>query len=315
MSADDRSTGSEQRFSFGYQLITWDFAEWSRLEPGFETVAGEGFRVFRTAARRQPRVGLRCARCFDPRAGPGATHRARQRDVPPPGARGERGGALRDTSVDVYADGEWTSPELWPSEFAKVQVLTRFLQSCGATLLACGGGLPERPGKPRDAAAYRDFADRLKEIGEYTAGMGIRTVYHPHLDTFVETRGQLDRLMELLDTSVVGLCIDPAHFQVKRDDPVAIFRTYGSVIDYVHLKDCDGDESTLSGFARYQAFCELGAGIIDLAGILDALRAADYDGVVTVELDYSDTPDESCRRNAMFIRDSFGLELSAPPCS
>ena len=46
MSADDRPTGSEQRFSFGYQLITWDFAEWSRLEHGFETVAGEGFPYF-----------------------------------------------------------------------------------------------------------------------------------------------------------------------------------------------------------------------------------------------------------------------------
>src|SRR5262249_29598581 len=161
------------------------------------------------------------------------------------------------------------------------------------SILACGGGPPQRD-HATAPAAYDQFADKLRAIGAYTSSCGIRTVYHPHLDTFIETRAQLDRLMDVLDTSVVGLCIDPAHSQVKRDDPVDIFKTYGSVIDYVHLKDCAGDESTLTGYERYLGFCELGAGIIDLAGIVEALLAAEYSGVVTIELDYSDTPDESC---------------------
>ena len=115
--------------------------------------------------------------------------------------------------------------------------------------------------------------------------------------------------MDVLDTGLVGLCIDPAHFHLKRDDPVDVFRTYAPVIDYVHLKDCRGDESTLSGFDRYLGFCELGAGTIDLAGIVDVLLGAGYAGVVTIEQDYSDTPDESCARNAAFIRETLGLEL------
>jgi inosose dehydratase len=175
----------------------------------------------------------------------------------------------------------------------------------------CGGGPPQLHG-PAAPETYREVAQKLGAIGAYTATCGIRTVYHPHLDTFIETREQLDKLMDVLDTSLVGLCIDPAHFQVKRDDPVDIFKTYGSVIDYVHLKDCNGDEATLTGYDRYLAFCELGAGIIDLAGIVDALLAAEFSGIVTVELDYSDTADESLSRSTTYIRDSLGLSLTAP---
>jgi inosose dehydratase len=309
MSTDNGSGTRRQQFSFGYQLITWDFAEWSRLEHGCETVAGEGFPYFELLLGDN--LGSDFARrCLT--LGP----------VPEPRTVPDnetfRRMALVATAVErfgirpsaMYADGEWTNAELWPSEFAKVQVLTNFLKSCDAKVLACGGGLPELPGRPRDAGAYREFAERLKAIGEYTDSMGIRTVYHPHLDTFVESREQLDRLMDEIDTGIVGLCIDPAHFQVKRDDPVDIFRTYSSVIDYVHLKDCSGDESTLSGFDRYLSFCELGKGIIDVAGIVDVLLETDFSGVVTVELDYSETPDESCQTNAAFIRDSLGLALA-----
>ena len=77
--------------------------------------------------------------------------------------------------------------------------------------------------------------------------------------------------MAVLDTDVVGLCVDPAHFQLKQSDPVDIFKTYISAIDYVHLKDCTGDETTLTGFDRYLAFCPLGTGVVDLAGIVNVL--------------------------------------------
>jgi inosose dehydratase len=209
----------------------------------------------------------------------------------------------------VYVDGEWTNPLLWPTELAKVKVITRFLAGCGAPVLACGGGPWQR--EPAGPDAYRELADRLRQLGDYTASHGIRTVYHPHIDTFIETREQLDRLMDVLDTSVVGLCIDPAHFHIKRDDPVGVFRTYADVIDYVHLKDCKGDEATRSGYDRYLAFAELGAGDIDLPGITDVLLAAEYPGIVTVELDYSDTADDSCARNAAYIREVLGLQLDA----
>jgi inosose dehydratase len=308
MPPDNSADHPNQSFSFGYQLITWDFGPLSRLEHGLAKVAEEGFTTFElllgdTLGSDFARRSLTLGPLAEPTVVPDSEIFRRLGLVA--GAEAAHGIA----PASVYADGEWTNPLLWPTEFAKIQVLTRFLQGCGASVLACGGGPPQL-GRPRAQEAYTEFAERLKAIGAYTSTCGIRTVYHPHLDTFVETREQLDRLMDVLDTDVVGLCIDPAHFQVKRDDPVDIFKTYSSVIDYVHFKDCNGDESTLTGYDRYLGFCELGAGIIDLAGIVEALLAAQYSGVVTVELDYSDTPDESCRRNATFIRDSLGLTMA-----
>jgi inosose dehydratase len=298
---------SPQQFSFGYQLITWDFGPLERLEAGLAKVAAEGFGWFElllgdTLGNDFARRYLTLGPVDEPTATSDAELFRRLGLV----ADAQEQHGVRPSSV--YVDGEWTNPNLWPTEFAKAKVITRFLAGCGAPIFVCGGGPLQNA--PASADAYRAFADRLRRVGDYTAAHGIRTVYHPHIDTFIETREQLDRLMEALDTSVVGLCIDPAHFHIKRDDPVDVFRTYAPVIDYVHLKDCRGDESTLSGYDRYLGFAELGSGTIDLAGIVDVLLAAEYSGVVTVELDYSDAADDSCARSAAYIRESLGLELS-----
>ena len=297
-----------QKFSFGYHLITWDFGPLSRLEHGLAEVAAQGFGYFElllgdTLGSDFARRWLTLGAIAEPEVtSDSQIFRRLELVAGAPGAHG-----IKPSSV--YADGEWTNDLLWPTEFAKIKVLTRFLQGCGVTILVTGGGPRHEEHAPQAAPGYQAFAAKLHEIGAFTASCGIRTVYHPHLDTFVETREQLDRLMDVLDTGLVGLCVDPAHFQVKRDDPVEIFRTYASAIDYVHLKNCTADESTVSGYDRYLAFSELGTGIIDIKGIAAALLAANYDGVVTVELDYSDTPDESCARSAAYIRDVLGLEL------
>jgi|SRR5581483_2204105 len=297
-----------QKFSFGYQLITWDFGPLERLEHGLAQVAQQGFGYFELLLGDT--LGSDFARrwlTLEPISEPEVISDSQifRRLALVAGAENAHG--IRPSSV--YADGEWVNPNMWPTELAKIKALTMFLKGCGASILVCGGGPPHLQYGPDAAPSYGEFASKLHTIGGFTASCGIRTVYHPHLDTFVETREQLDRLMDELDTNLVGLCIDPAHFHVKRDDPVDIFRTYASVIDYVHLKNCTGDESTLSGYDRYLAFSDLGTGSIDVAGIISVLLDADYGGIVTVELDYSETPDESCARSAEYIRDALGLEL------
>jgi inosose dehydratase len=297
---------ARQKFDFGFEVIMWDLGGHS-VDDALELLVKEGFgwyeallgdslggdfsrRVMTLGPRELPQI-VTDVSIFDRLA-----YFAR--------AQTDHGIKL----ASLFCDGEWTNPRLWPHEFAKAQVLTRFLQSCGASTLVCGGGSPEDG--PRSEADYVEFVARLHDIGRYTAELGIRTVYHPHIDTFVETRSQLDRMMAVLDADVVGLCIDPAHFQIKLSDPVDVFKTYMSAIDYVHLKDCTGDETTLSGFDRYLAFSPLGSGIVDLVGIVNVLLDASYAGLVIVEQDISDRPDEDCRRSAAWIRD-VGLSVAA----
>jgi inosose dehydratase len=295
-----------QKFDFGFELIMWDLGGYS-VTDALDLLAREGFGWFEALfgdtlggdfSRRVMTLG--------PRELPKVISDVEIFDRMAAFARAQAEHELRLASL--FCDGDWLDPQLWPHEFAKAQVLTRFLQSCDGPILVCGGGPPEDA--PRTRTDYENFVGRLHEIGRFTADLGLRTVYHPHIDTFIETREQLDRLMEVLDTDLVGLCIDPAHFQLKRDDPVDIFRTYGAAVNYVHLKDVSGDESTLSGLDRYVAFCPLGAGIVDLPGIVNALLDLEYDGLVIVEQDISEQPDEDCRRSAAYIRDELGLRVT-----
>jgi inosose dehydratase len=296
-----------QKFDFGFELIMWDLGGFP-VDDALDLLAGEGFgwyeallgdtlgndfsrRVMTLGPRELPKVV----------ADYELLHRLARF------AAAQQQHAMRLSSL--FCDGEWVDPTLWPHESAKAQVLTRFLQSCGSPILVIGGGPPEDA--PRTRADYETFAGRLHDLGRFSAELGLRGVYHPHIDTFIETREQLDRLMDVLDTRLVGLCVDPAHFQLKRSDPVDIFRTYGAAINYVHLKDVSGDESTLSGLDRYVAFCALGTGIVDLAGIVEALLDQDYNGLVIVEQDISEQPNEDCRRSTAYIRDELGLKLTA----
>ena len=176
-------------------------------------------------------------------------------------------------------------------------------------MLVLGGGPPARGASDHDADSYRQFAARLEEIGRYSHSLGVRAVYHPHIDTFIETRAQLDRFMDILNTDYVGLCVDPAHFQIMDSDPIDIFRTYISAIGYVHLKDCKGNVGPNDGYNRYLAFCELGAGVIDIPAIVDTLIDNSYDGLVVIELDYSESPNESCKRSVAYVTERLGLVL------
>ena len=107
-------------------------------------------------------------------------------------------------------------------------------------------------------------------------------------------------MMEEVDTRAVGLCIDPAHLVHTHSDPVDALQTYISAVRYMHFKDSDVDPA-LKGYDRYAAFCELGAGIVDLRGIVDVLLDAEYDGIAIIELDASRRQLNRARRKALPI--------------
>jgi len=294
----------EQKFEFGYQVITWDLE--GNLKDAFPAIAKAGFKWFEALlgdslgedfARRNMTLGP-----LGPPPNINDLHLL-QRLATFGGAEEEYG--LRLTSL--YADAEWINDQLWPFERDVIQANARFLKGIGARFLVCGGG---RAVLPHTDNEYQAFARALEEIGNYTSRLGIRTVYHPHIDCFIENRAQLDRLMSVLNTELVGLCFDPAHFYVHGDDPVDIVRDYIDHIDYFHFKDVKGDVANLTGYERYLAFSELGTGGIDLPAMTEIMLANDFDGFVIVEIDYSENPDESCHRSARYITEELGLKLS-----
>lgn len=301
------TTRIEQRFAFGYHLNTWDLAG-GDLDAALRFLRASGFGWFEALtgdslstdfARRHMTLG--------DLAPPAPTTDAAWLERLALFSRAQLQSGIRLASL--YANVELVNPRLWPAERAMLEGLTRMLKGFDAPLLVLGGGPPDTPQRPHTDEDLARFVAALGEIGRYTASLGIATVYHPHLDTFVERRDQLDRVMDRLDTDVVGLCIDPAHLVHFGADPVDAVRTYASAIRYMHFKDTRvGPE--LRGHARYRAFCELGAGVVDLRGLSAALLEIGYDGLVIVELDASEKAAEaSARESIAYLTDTLGLRL------
>jgi inosose dehydratase len=294
-----------QKFEFGYQVLTWDLA--GHLDDAFPVIAETGFKWFEALfgdslgedfARRNMTLG--------PVGPPPFFNDLRLLQRLATFGRVDQEYGLRLASL--YVDGEWINEQLWPIERDIFQANARFLKGFDARFLVCGGGKAAPDGGHLDEE-YRAFAHSLEEIGAYTLRLGIRTVYHPHLDTFIQTREELDHLISVLNTDLVGICLDPAHFAVNGDDPVDIARAYIDQIDYFHFKDVKGDVKDLTGYDRYLAFAELGAGGIDLPAMTEIMLQNEFDGLAIVEIDYAEDPDASCHRSAEYITEVLGLKL------
>jgi inosose dehydratase len=146
---------------------------------------------------------------------------------------------------------------------------------------------------------------------------GLRTVFHPHCGSFVETEAEIDTLMGLADPGLLGLCLDTGHLTYAGADPLQIYERYHARVWHVHFKDCEpgiAASARSEGLDYFQAlrkglFCELGRGGVDFPGLVQSMGRRNYGGWIVVEQDVLPglaTPEESARRNRQYLR-SLGL--------
>ncbi len=142
---------------------------------------------------------------------------------------------------------------------------------------------------------------------------GLRTVFHHHCASYIETTEEISDLMNRTDPDVLGLCLDTGHLTYAGGDPVAAAREFGSRIWHLHLKDCSraiADRARANGWnyneaVRKGVFCELGQGSVNFPAVLEALDRAGFSGWAVVEQDVLPslgTPAASAARNRDFIR-------------
>lgn len=152
-----------------------------------------------------------------------------------------------------------------------------------------GSILPEHGLRQAD---WRHFADGVNHIAEAVRdGTGLRTVFHHHCAGWIETPDETDRLMELTDPDLVGLCFDTGHWAYGGGDILAGFARYRSRIWHVHFKDCHpaiADEARQSGWDYFEAvrrgvFYGLGGGTVDFGALVSEIRDSGYDGWIVVE--------------------------------
>lgn len=149
------------------------------------------------------------------------------------------------------------------------------------------------------------------------AETGLRTVFHHHCAGWIETPGEVERLMADTDPDYVGLCFDTGHWTFAGGNAIEGLRRWRDRIWHVHFKDCEpgvADRSRTDGWDYFESvrngvFCELGEGCVDFRAIVEELMATDYGGWIVVEQDVlpgMGSPLESATRNRDFLR-SIGL--------
>lgn len=171
---------------------------------------------------------------------------------------------------------------------------------------------------------HRVFADNAEEVARLVAGeTGLKTLYHHHCAAYVETPDEIARFLDATDGELIDLVFDTGHYtygtgvpDVPEGSPAGSrgsqalegLKRFWDRTPYVHLKDCDpavAARARAEGWDYTRAlgegvFCELGRGSVDLAGVLEFLRAQHYDDWLTVEQDVlpgMGTPRQSAERN------------------
>lgn len=167
-------------------------------------------------------------------------------------------------------------------------------------------------------AQWQVFAEGANRVARAVKReTGLRTVFHHHIGTWIETPEETAHLLEMTDPAVLGLCFDTGHYRHGGGEPLAGLKRHADRIWHVHFKDHEPEvaaQARAEGWDAVEAvghglFCELGKGDIDFPAVLAELRAMDYSGWIVVEQDVlpgMGSPKESAARNRAYLK-SIGL--------
>ena len=234
---------------------------------------------------------------------------------------GPHGGVTAQEVIELYAKyglkpgpgylgASFEDPEQESGILERARMLATFSREigCGELYVAAGGfdnyvtsrGLTRRQVsakvKPEDMmtdAEFEQFAKVLTKVGAITLEEGVKSCFHNHVGSTIETRVEIDKLFSMIDPKLVFQGPDIGHLAWAGEDAVQFCRDYADSIKSVHLKDIDPDvlergvkeDWNYGQFSDNGIFCELGEGMVDFPAIFDILKKANYAGWIIVETD------------------------------
>lgn len=212
----------------------------------------------------------------------------------------ETGLALAST----YTSGYYMDPANREEEIRAVVETARLLPEFGCyTMISAPQGL-RKDRKAYSLWEYRTLFEALNEIGRRIADFGVTQVYHNHAWTVLETRLEVDLLCEHTDPRYLKMGFDTGHLYLGWADPVEMIRLYGDRVAYLHFKDARGraDQWTLLG-KDDDVWCELGAGEVDLVGIVKELNPPNCELRLTYDQDKTrKTPRQSPTESLQYAK-------------
>jgi inosose dehydratase len=149
---------------------------------------------------------------------------------------------------------------------------------------------------------YQRLADHIAKYALQAKTADVRSSFHPHSATYIETPEETRKLMALLDYDLVGMCLDVGHWIVGGGDPVQGVIEYGKRVTHVHIKDVDPEvlkrliageyERMHVAVEDHYLFVPAGEGALDLPGLFNELAKIDFSDWMMSEQDKAREPAE-----------------------
>lgn len=144
--------------------------------------------------------------------------------------------------------------------------------------------------RPLSSTERKHMAEMFGIIDDICGEHGLEQVLHPHVQTLVETKDDISRV---LDTCDVHFCLDTGHIAFGGQDPVEFAKTAFERVGHVHLKDIRLDmvapvlrrEVSLMAATQAGVFTPLGQGDVDILGVIQTLESSGYRGWYVIEQD------------------------------
>jgi len=183
--------------------------------------------------------------------------------------KAEAAGLTRLTEV-------WTPPIPTSSPTAASEGV-RHIALAAEAAVALDCDLLVQTGGPRAEGGLERTLGGLRQLDDVLGELPVRVALEPHVGSQILYAEEYDRLMAELPFPRFGITVDTGHFHTAGVDWKALIRRYPDRIYNVHLKDHIGPQSVA-----------IGAGEIDLPGLIAELRAIEYTAALAIEMEVTD---------------------------
>ena len=127
----------------------------------------------------------------------------------------------------------------------------------------------------------------LKETIKRAEDAGVKLAIENHIDF---TSDEILEILNEVDSDCLGVNFDSGNTLRVFEDPVEAARKLAKHTFATHIKDIDPSTGSPRDWT-FWASAPAGRGIIDMPGVVNALRDGGYDGMLCVEIDFMKHPD------------------------
>ena len=123
---------------------------------------------------------------------------------------------------------------------------------------------------------WADYVVVVRQFCSICEDAGVKYALEPHPYRWMRNAASMMRLIDHVDSPALGMNFDPSHLFPMGEMSEAVIYEVGDRIFHTHFSDNDGTSN---------AHWRPGKGKIDWKGVLQALHAVGYDGVISIELE------------------------------